>query len=77
MPKRTINYLTVPKVLCHTNAQYYTVAIGLWNMLQKEYIQQWYNCFAAGAVVVSVPIAIIFLFLQRYYVDGMGGAVKG
>ena len=65
------------KVLCRTNAQYYTVAIGLWNMLQKEYIQQWYNCFAAGAVVVSVPIAIIFLFLQRYYVDGMGGAVKG
>ena len=54
------------KVLCRTNAQYYTVAIGLWNMLQKEYIQQWYNCFAAGAVVVSVPIAIIFLFLQRY-----------
>ena len=65
------------KVLCRTNAQYYTVAIGLWSMLQKEYIQQWYNCFAAGAVVVSVPIAIIFLFLQRYYVDGMGGAVKG
>lgn len=65
------------KVLCRTNKQYYTVAIGLWSMLEKEYIQQWYNCFAAGAVVVSVPIAIIFLFLQRYYVDGMGGAVKG
>jgi arabinogalactan oligomer/maltooligosaccharide transport system permease protein len=65
------------KVLCRTNAEYYTVAIGLWSMLQKEYIQQWYNCFAAGAVVVSLPIAIIFLFLQRYYVDGMGGAVKG
>ncbi len=65
------------KVLCRTNAQYYTVAIGLWSMLQKEYIHEWYNCFAAGAVVVSVPIAIIFLFLQRYYVDGMGGAVKG
>ena len=28
----------------------WTVALGLWNMLQKEYIYQWYTRFAAGAV---------------------------
>ena len=65
------------KVICRANADQYTVAIGLWNMLQKEYIHNWYTCFAAGAVVVSVPIAILFVFMQKYYVEGMAGAVKG
>ena len=65
------------KVICRANADYYTVAIGLWKMLEKEYIDSWYTCFAAGAVLISIPIAALFLYLQRYYVDGMSGAVKG
>ncbi len=65
------------KVICRANADYYTVAIGLWRMLEKEYIDNWYTCFAAGAVLISIPIAILFMFLQKYYVDGMSGAVKG
>lgn len=65
------------KVICRANADYYTVAIGLWRMLEKEYIDSWYTCFAAGAVLISIPIAALFMFLQRYYVDGMSGAVKG
>ena len=65
------------KVICGANADQYTVAIGLWNMLQKEYINQWYTCFAAGAVVISIPIAALFLYMQKYYVEGMSGAVKG
>lgn len=65
------------KVICRANADYYTVAIGLWRMLEKEYIDNWYTSFAAGAVLISIPIAALFMFLQRYYVDGMSGAVKG
>ena len=65
------------KVICRANADYYTVAIGLWRMLEKEYIDSWYTCFAAGAVIISIPIAALFMLLQRYYVDGMSGAVKG
>ena len=65
------------KVLCRANASQFTVAIGLWNMLQKEYIYQWYTCFAAGAVLISIPIAILFIYMQRFYVEGMSGAVKG
>lgn len=65
------------KVICRANADYYTVAIGLWRMLEKEYIDSWYTCFAAGAVLISIPIAALFLFMQRYYVNGMSGAVKG
>lgn len=65
------------KVIGRADAQYYTVSIGLWKMLEKEYIDSWYTCFAAGAVVVSIPIAILFLLTQKFYVDGMSGAVKG
>lgn len=64
------------KVICRANADQYTVAIGLWKMLEKEYIDNWYTCFAAGAVIISIPIALLFLKLQKYYVNGMGGAVK-
>ena len=65
------------KVICRANSDQYTVAIGLWKMLEKEYIDSWYTCFAAGAVLISIPIALLFLKLQKYYVDGMAGAVKG
>jgi len=65
------------KVICRANADQYTVAIGLWRMLEKEYIDNWYTCFAAGAVLISIPIAILFLKMQKYYVNGTAGAVKG
>ena len=65
------------KVICGANADQFTVSIGLWKMLEKEYINSWYTCFAAGAVVVSIPIAILFMFTQKFYVEGMSGAVKG
>ena len=65
------------KVICGANADQFTVSIGLWKMVEKEYINSWYTCFAAGAVVVSIPIAILFMFTQKFYVEGMSGAVKG
>lgn len=65
------------KVICRADAKYYTVSIGLWKMLEKEYIDSWFTSFAAGAVVVSIPIAILFLFTQKFYVEGMSGSVKG
>lgn len=65
------------KVICRANSDQYTIAIGLWKMLEKEYIDSWYTSFAAGAVLISIPIAILFLYMQRYYVDGVSGAVKG
>lgn len=65
------------KVICRANADYYTVSIGLWKMLEKEYIDNWYTSFAAGAVLISIPISILFLSTQKFYASGMSGAVKG
>lgn len=65
------------KVIAGADPRYYTVAIGLYTMLTKENIMNWYAPFAAGAVCVSIPISILFLYLQRFYADGLSGAVKG
>jgi len=78
----TIGFLTpwldfvLAKVVCRVQSNY-TVSLGLWQMLQKEYIAQWYARFAAGAVCISIPISILFILMQRFYKDSMSGAVKG
>jgi len=54
------------------------VAVGMYNWLNKDMIGSCYTMFCAGGVVVAIPVAILFMCLQRYYVEGVtGGAVKG
>lgn len=65
------------KVLCGPNKAYFTVAVGMYQMLEQEYIDQWFCSFAAAAVIISIPIAALFLATQKYYTVGVGGAVKG
>lgn len=65
------------KVIVRTEAKYFTVSIGLWNMLEKEYVDTWFVRFCAGAVLVSIPIAILFMVTQRFYREAMSGSVKG
>lgn len=65
------------KVIVGPNDKYWTVSLGLYNMLEKEFINNWYTRWAASAVLVSIPIAILFVIMQRFYVDGLSGAVKG
>ena len=65
------------KVIAGAKSQYWTVSIGLFNMLEKEYVDVWFVRFCAGAVLVSIPIAILYLLTQKMYQEAMGGAVKG
>ncbi len=56
----------------------YTVAYGLYTMSNEKNIKKFYFQFCSGAVVVAIPITILFLNMQKYYVEGVtGGAVKG
>jgi arabinogalactan oligomer/maltooligosaccharide transport system permease protein len=64
------------RVIARTQENY-TVALGLWQMTQKEYVARWYARFAAGAVCISIPIAILIIIMQRFYQESMSGAVKG
>ena len=56
----------------------YTVAIGLYKMLDKSLINSYFGQFCAGGVLVSIPISVLFVIMQKFYVEGVtGGAVKG
>ena len=53
-------------------------AVGLYGWLSQDQISKNYTMFCAGGVLVAVPVTILFMCLQRYYVEGVtGGAVKG
>lgn len=65
------------KVIMGQDTRYYTIAIGLWTMLEQEYVEKFYTQFYAGCVLISIPIAIMFLLTQKYYAEGVTGAVKG
>ena len=57
----------------------WTIARGLYNMLNGQgMVAEYYTMFAAGAVLISIPITLLFIWMQKYYVSGVtGGAVKG
>ena len=56
----------------------WTVAIGLYNLLQKTLIGDYFAIFCAGGVMTAIPISILFVLMQKFYVEGVtGGAVKG
>lgn len=56
----------------------WTVAIGLFNMLNKSLINKYFSVFCAGGVMISIPISILFVIMQKFYVEGItGGSVKG
>ena len=60
------------------NEQAYTIALGLYTLIDKDHINNYFTTFCAGAVLIAVPITILFTVMQRYYVSGVtGGAVKG
>lgn len=65
------------KVIMGNDIKYYTIAIGLWTLLEKEYIELYYTQFYAGCVLISIPISILFVLTQKCYVEGVSGAVKG
>lgn len=65
------------KVILGQDRKYFTVAIGLWSMLEKEFAEYYYTTFFAGCVIISIPVVILFIFTQRFYVEGTSGAVKG
>jgi len=54
----------------------YTAPVGL-RFFVGGFSQQW-GYFAAGSIIVSIPVVLLFLYLQKYLVSGLtAGGVKG
>ncbi|MCR5476294.1 MAG: ABC transporter permease subunit [Lachnospiraceae bacterium] len=66
-----------PSMLFGDKQRSYTVAVGLYWLTDFKRIDTYYTQFAAGAVVVALPIVILFIWLQKFYVEGLSGSVKG
>lgn len=55
-----------------------TVALGLFSMVDKTNRNRYFGQFCAGGVLVSIPISLLFIIMQRFYVEGVtSGATKG
>ncbi len=55
-----------------------TTALGLFSMVDKVNRNNYFAQFCAGGVIVSIPISILFIIMQKFYVEGItGGSVKG
>lgn len=67
------------KYIAHNTSSGMNVAVGMQYMIATgESLAAHYTHFCAAGVLVAVPITVLFMFLQKYYVEGVtGGAVKG
>ena len=68
------------RFLINNNDAGTNVAVGMYKWIKGtgDTLYQNYTMFCAAGVVVSVPVTIVFMSLQKYYVEGItGGAVKG
>lgn len=65
-------------VIMKDNYKNYTVALGLFQMVTRENVYQYFTQFCAGAVIIAIPISVLFIIMQKFYVGGVvGGSVKG
>lgn len=74
-----MDFIFAKVIIGQGNSQCWTVSVGLYSMLfGPQADANLFTQFAAGCVCVAIPIVTLFMFLQKYYVEGVtAGAVKG
>ncbi len=68
------NAFLLPLVLTLSRPDLRTLAVGMYSF-QGEYFTDW-SGMAAAATISLMPIIVVFLFLQRYFVEGIAGSIK-
>lgn len=70
-----MDFLT-PRIILRSPEKY-TLALGLYNFINDKFSNN-FTIFAAGTILIAVPIATVFLLLQRFLISGLAdGATKG
>jgi arabinogalactan oligomer / maltooligosaccharide transport system permease protein len=74
-----MDFIFARVILGETNTHLHTVAVGLYYMIYGQRVDSnVFTMFAAGCLLVAVPIVSLFLMMQKYYIEGVtAGAVKG
>ena len=74
-----MDFIFAQVILGTANPELWTVSVGLYNMIFGPQADlNLFTRFAAGCVIVAIPIVSLFMFMQKYYVEGVtAGAVKG
>jgi ABC-type maltose transport system permease subunit len=72
----TFNDFLIARIILQ-NTEEFTLMVGLYLFVDVRFAQYW-GTFAAGALIASVPIVVLYLVLQDQIVSGLtAGAVKG
>ena len=65
------------RIIMGDKIQNYTVAIGLYTMMTRTTANALFMTFTAGCVLIAIPITLLFIYMQKYYVEGItSGSVK-
>jgi arabinogalactan oligomer/maltooligosaccharide transport system permease protein len=72
----TINEFLIASVLLEDDKKK-TLSVGMRGFIDQQYSQHW-GPFAAGTLIAAIPVVLLFIFLQRFIVEGLtAGSVKG
>jgi arabinogalactan oligomer/maltooligosaccharide transport system permease protein len=72
----TLNEYVIASALLQTT-DHFSLPVGMRGFIDQQYGQRW-GPFAAGTLLAAVPVAALFLFLQKYIISGLtSGSVKG
>jgi arabinogalactan oligomer/maltooligosaccharide transport system permease protein len=72
----TLNEFVIASAILQTT-NHFTLPVGMNQLVLNQYDKTW-GPFTAGALMAALPVAALFMFLQRWIVSGLtGGAVKG
>ena len=69
------NDFLLPLVVTLANPVIRTLSVGVYAFRGENFVD-WGGMTAASTITI-VPVVVLFLFLQRYFIDGLAGAVKG
>ncbi|MEC0229544.1 carbohydrate ABC transporter permease [Paenibacillus alba] len=71
----TWNSFFTPLVFTLNNPSLRTLSVGIFSFIGEHSAD--YTGMAAAACISIIPIILVFILLQKYFVDGIAGAIKG
>jgi len=73
----TMNEFLLTSVILGGNQDSITLAVGMRQFIETDFQENW-GAFAAGALIVTLPVMLLFIWLQRFVVSGLtAGSLKG